>query len=205
MKSFLVGLIAGVSMALAASSAMAAPSVTIDTTPDFDALAAYSTTNPGGTLLATTFSASDAGVVRTPFEGSDHEDATFFAAGPLGVTQPNPATLTFASVMTDFSFLWGSPDDYNVIAFYNGDDPVGTLADFLGAAVPGIYTRAGAVFISITDLVFTRVEFYSNGQQALEFASLSAIPVPAGLPLLGAGVALLGYLGMRRKRNAATA
>lgn len=205
MKSFLVGLIAGMSMALAASSAIAVPTATIDTTPDFATLAGYSTSTAGGTLnVAPTFNASDLNVVRSPFEGTGSPAAGFFASGPLEETNPNPAVLTFATAVTSLSFLWGSPDTYNIITFYNGGSPIGTLADFLGV-VPGLYTGAGAVFVSVTDILFDRVEFFSNGQQALEFASLSTIPVPAGLPLLGAGVALLGYLGMRRKRNAAAA
>lgn len=207
MKTFLVGLVAGVSMALAASSAMAVPTATINTAPDYAALAAYSTSTGGGTFSvdpATVFTASDDGIVRSPFEGGGVGSPGFYAAGPLPATAPNPAVLSFSSLMSSFSFLWGSPDEYNEITFYNGASAVGTLASFLGP-VPGLFTGAGAVFVSVTDILFDRVEFFSDEQQAIEFASISAVPIPAGLPLLGAGVALLGYLGMRRKRNAATA
>lgn len=203
MKSFLVGLIAGVSMALAASSAMAVPSATYDDTPDYATLSGYSTSTAGGTFNAGVdiYTTSSNGIILSPFPSPAYDGTGYYAAGPATQTLPNPAILTFSSLMSSFSFLWGSPDEYNTITFFNGLNPVTTLASLL----PGFnYTQSGAVFVTVTGLLFDSVQFYS-GSQAVEFASISAVPVPAGLPLLGAGVALLGYLGMRRKRNAATA
>jgi hypothetical protein len=34
------------------------------------------------------------------------------------------------------------------------------------------------------------------------FTSFAIIPLPAALPLMGAGLALLGFLGWRKKRKA---
>ena len=75
----------------------------------------------------------------------------------------------------------------------------------MSGAVAGSVTTVGASFVTVADLLFDKVTFLSLPHEALEFSNMSsvaAVPVPAALPLLGAGLGVLGFLGWRKKRAA---
>jgi len=65
------------------------------------------------------------------------------------------------------------------------------------------YTFAGvmaAIFEDVTSITFAyggdvAEQFYVSGATAV-----SVVPLPAALPLYGAGVALLGFIGWRKRR-----
>jgi hypothetical protein len=156
---------------------------------------------------------SVANVYRSPFDSSGGTPSVAGASefkyyvNSSGSPAPGSATLLFdGKTQSAFSFLWGSPDDYNDVTFYNGAGSLGTsIWTLMGALYPKSGAeRAGAIFVSITDFLFDRIVFSSPTTPALEFASIStiaAVPVPAGLPLLGAGLGMLALLRTRSKRR----
>ena len=47
-----------------------------------------------------------------------------------------------------------------------------------------------------------RMALYSNSSQRFDNVVTSVIPIPAALPLMGTGLAVLGFLGWRRRKTA---
>ena len=175
---------------LGAGGASAA-SVTFDPAAPTGALNPTATSTVGD--VAENTSGSIPGIQRSPFEGgADFDDAYAYTSVGGGES----ATYDFGVDNNQVSFIWGSPDGYNLLTFYN--DGVATGETF-------VYTNNGAnladPFATIrTDLAFDEVMF-SSGQNAFEFAQLSVatVPLPAGgLLLLGA----LGGIAALRRRKA---
>lgn len=70
----------------------------------------------------------------------------------------------------------------------------------------GLYISDDALTIQISTSIFTRnVPSYDLELQVTLPDNLSVTPLPAALPLFGTGVGVIGLLGWRRKRKAATA
>jgi len=112
------------------------------------------------------------------------------------------AAYEFDTLHTSASFLWGSVDFYNSIIFKNAGSVVDELS---GQAVIDAGAITGEEFVQITILAmaaFDEIVFQST-QHAFEFSNLnvSAIPLPAALPLFAAGILLFGFLGRRQKAN----
>jgi hypothetical protein len=205
MRLFMTGLVVGAAMALASSATLAATAVGLNQSAALSApYAAMGTTLQAGAswqspaLTPGVVSGSVSGVYRSPFEG-----------GPIGasyfnVSATSTAVLNVGSYQTGFKFLLGSPDSYNQVEFWN--TATNTFVSIRDAAVTfvggigAIQTGLGAYLVTVTGLYFDQVKFYNSpNTESFEFAAIAAVPLPAGLPLLGAGVALLGLLGWRRK------
>ncbi len=133
----------------------------------------------------------------TPW-GNDTD--TYTAVGLNGL-----ARYDLSSSDNSVSFLWGSVDTYNTISFYLGNSLVDSLTGVDVLDVIGGLSGSSTININImADGAFDNIIFESAGN-SFEFANLqvSAVPLPAALPLYGAGVALLGFMGWRQRRNAA--
>ncbi len=126
----------------------------------------------------------------------------FLAVGPQA---GQPATLSFTTPVSFLSFLWGSPDLYNMLTV-NSTGGASQLftASGLGFSVTDgnqnfsqyvQFTAAPGSFI--TSLVFNNVP----GQDAFEVAnfSVSAVPEVPNLALLAAGLGAIGVV-LRRRR-----
>jgi len=130
----------------------------------------------------------------------------FLAAGP---TSGAPATLSFTGAGVDYiSFLWGSPDTYNILtvtstggvtqtfttgslgfAVSNGDQGFSQYVQFTGLA--------GS---KITALSFTN----SPNNDAFETANYSVtapVPEPETYALLLAGLGAVGFVARRRRNS----
>lgn len=107
------------------------------------------------------------------------------------------AVYNFNSVMGALSLVWGSPGAKNQLEFLLDGSSQLTLS----GAAPQSATGRLSVLLSVTDIQFNQLVF-SADHRAFEYANLSVVPVPlpAGLPLLGAGLLALGLL--RRCRRA---
>lgn len=120
------------------------------------------------------------------------------------------ATYVFSSLRTQLNLVWGSPDDYNKIEFFNGDtllDTVATVA-ILGPILPCCVTGQPNIansLIAISNIAGVGAQFdkivLSSSRNAFEVANIAAVPVPAaGFLLIGA---LGGLAALRRRKTAA--
>jgi hypothetical protein len=114
---------------------------------------------------------------------------------------------------TTFTFLWGSPDTYNVVTFWSGANGGGTQLfttgasgnTFIGSDLGCYATTCGstsAALVTFTASVagsIGSVELADTGAAAFEFGTVT--PLPAALPLFATGLGALGLLGWRRKRK----
>ena len=103
-------------------------------------------------------------------------------------------TFNFA-LRSTLEFIWGSPDAYNTLRFYNGL----TLVDQFAPPPPHGLNVANSFATIQTVAQFNRVVFRST-RAAMEFGNVAAVPLPAGgLLLIGA----LGGIAALRRRKAA--
>lgn len=168
-------------------------------TPAVDANEALNLSYAGGAL----FNASIDGITARP-PGSI---GNFLSVGGSG-GQSGPITVTLsATPATYFGFLWGSPDDYNHVDFYDGDELLKSLSGtdvfanpnpangFQGAFPNGQYFNA---FAGSSERI-TRVVFRSGGN-AFETDNLAmSVPEPGTYTMLLAGLGALGFVARRRK------
>lgn len=136
------------------------------------------------------------GQYRSPWEGTSTPGGQFNSIS-AGVT----ATYLFDWVQSSLSFMWGSPDSYNVIKFYNGDEFAGS---FTGANVytPNGPAPAGLGFANVTFTgAFDKFTMTSVGQNAFEYAKLE-VPEPGSLALLGLALAGLATTSRRKQKQA---
>jgi len=153
----------------------------------------------GGAL----FNASIDGITARP-PGSI---GNFLSVGGSG-GQSGPITVNLsASPAIYFGFLWGSPDDYNHVAFYDDDELLKSLSGtdvfanpnpangFQGAFQNGQYFNA---FAGAGER-FTRVVFSSDGNAFETDNHAMSVPEPGTYALMLAGLGALGFVAKRRK------
>lgn len=120
----------------------------------------------------------------------------------IGSFASGTATYNFSSPMDTLVILWGSPDTYNTLSFYSGQNGSGFLGSFTGndLTVPSLGLGYDLVtFISASGF---ELVVLSSSQAAFEFADLQAsAPLPAALPLFATGLGVMGYLARRRKKR----
>lgn len=166
----------------------------------------YSAAAPSGSSGALSFT-STSGSVSSPITGSVSgvrlAPLTVGASAPYSVISTGgSATISFAAPVSAFSFVWGSPDDYNFLdivannasATFSGTN-LGTLAGFTANgsnANTRLFTVAGNGGTLIKSLTFR-----SNGI-AFEVAA-APVPAPGTAWLLLAG--LMGLIGLGRRRE----
>lgn len=151
-------------------------------------------TRTGGTLYTTDqpFADIPAGTV---FQN------TFLAAGP---TAGAPATLTFTTPLDYISFLWGSPDTYNVLTV---NSTIGAAQTFTAAGLGfsqtdgnqsfSQYVRFAATAGQITSLSFNNAPAIN----AFETANytITPIPEPETYAMLLLGLGAIGMFARRRR------
>ena len=133
----------------------------------------------------------------------------FHSVGTSPTAQTGPADVQFSSGLSYFGFLWGSPDAYNTVNFYNGQSLLGS---FTGAAVlmpPNGDQTFSAYFNAFAgpNEQITRVTFSStnNALETDNHAYIAAIPEPETYAMMLAGLGLLGFAARRRKLKEAAA
>lgn len=134
------------------------------------------------------------GIRRDPFENTALAGIT-----PYTSIQANSSATYLTGLSNFLSFIWGSPDIYNVIEFKLAGGSQGFFDGTMGVRPPN-----GAGFASVvltTSFLFDEVIFSSITNNAFEIANLSVgqVPLPAGVWLF---ISALGGLGLLARRRA---
>lgn len=122
----------------------------------------------------------------------------FLAAGP---TSGNPATITFNKALNYLSFLWGSPDTYNLLTLTTN---LGNTLDYTAQGLNFAVTDGNQAFSQSVQFQTTGGEYitaakFSSGTDAFEVANFrAAVPEPATWALMIVGIGFAG-VAMRRR------
>ncbi|WP_169566629.1 VPLPA-CTERM sorting domain-containing protein [Sneathiella limimaris] len=131
---------------------------------------------------------------KSPWDNTSTPDEEFTA-----VRRNSTAVYEFSETYTNVSFLWGSVDANQMIGFFLGD----TAVDFLNSndvLDAGATEGDGFVQIAILAAAFDTIKFMSpNNSFEIANLSVSAVPLPAALPLYAAGILVLGWVGRMRR------
>lgn len=168
----------------------------------------------GGTFLALSSAGLSGGSVATLSGGTVYANDQPFADIPkgtvtdflaAGVLAGQPATLTFTSPVSYLSFLWGSPDLYNLLTIISTDITQTFTVSTLGFAVTdgnqafSQYVQfSSAPGSKITGVVFSN----TPAQDAFEVAnfSIASIPEASTIAMMLGGMGVVGFVA-RRRRN----
>ncbi len=198
MKSIAAAFFAA-AMALGAVAADAATVTTDRVTPSYTGQLAAPTTasakfrlNYKGSDLAAPSPNS-----RTPWEEfAGLADTAYYNSVEAG----GFAEYVFSAPQTSFSLMWGSPDSYNRLEFFNDQTSVFSIAGNNAAivATSGFTAARGFVNVVVSDLSFNRVKF-TSGSDAFEYANVAPVPLPAAAWMLLTALGGVGALSRRRK------
>lgn len=126
----------------------------------------------------------------------------YLSVGNSG-TSSGPTTLTFTKGLSYFGFLWGSPDNYNRVTFWNGNTQLGSY-DGSSVQLPTNGDQSFSSFFNVSTLgndVITKVTFASNGMafETDNHAFVTAVPEPETYAMMLAGLGLMASIARRRK------
>lgn len=150
-----------------------------------------------------------------PFSGNTYSaiQGGGFASYNIATLSPNPAAI-------GISLLWGSPDFFNKIEFFNGAVSLGSISSldltYLNANPPQNPATGQTWVVISAGAPWTRVVL-SSTTNSFEFAGLTGacdapgfacapppgVPLPATLPLFVGGIGFLGFVARRRRQKAA--
>ena len=170
----------------------------------FDGLGATSSPYTSGIATFTFSSGSPfvTGSASGEFAAPPLDETTYLSVGSPG--RANPVTISFSAPIAYYGFYLGSPDTYNLVRFFSGQNQIAafTGGDLLPLA-NGDQSLGAFVNFNVTGGSIDRMVL-SSSQPALEtdnHAYAVATPEPASLGLAGIGLAFV-YFGSRRKRSA---
>lgn len=129
---------------------------------------------------------------------------TFLATGP---TAGQPSTLTFTQPLGYLSFLWGSPDTYNVLTLTtNQKSYTFNVANLNFAVRDGDQSFSQYVqFVASAGETISSVSFNNSpARDAFEVAnfSVTAVPEPATWAMMFVGLMMVGGAARYRRRLA---
>ena len=168
----------------------------------------------GGTFLALSSAGLSGGSVATLSGGTVYANDQPFADIPkgtvtdflaAGVLAGQPATLTFTSPVSYLSFLWGSPDLYNLLTIISTDITQTFTVSTLGFAVTD-GNQAFSQYVQFNSAPGSKITgvVFSNtpAQDAFEVAnfSIASIPEASTIAMMLGGLGVVGFVA-RRRRN----
>lgn len=176
-------------------TATLAPPVYNGPTPTYD----FDAAEP---IVGGTYRASDIGGTAVRPTGST---GGYYAVGGVN---GSPAVLTLSSLLQvgSVSFLWGSPDSYNLFEVLDGTGTV--IAGYTGSAIQALTkSSTGTAFVTLnfdgSTVNNVKSLRFTSSQAAFEFdnvAVAAAVPEPTTWMLMMIGMAGVGF-SMRRKRD----
>jgi hypothetical protein len=193
MKPFLLA--GAATIALCAGAQAAVIDATVTYVPFTGAGSYFAPTTTSSTLTELGRSGSD-GSSTSPFS-DDTTPYDVVHANGTATFGPATGSGSFGTGSGSFTFLWGTPDTYNTLNFFSGSALVATAT--------GTGDGSGSFVATVNGLPsFDSVQFQS-GADAFEFAAVSAVPLPASLPMFGGAVLALGVVGYRLRRKGSAA
>jgi len=128
----------------------------------------------------------------------------FLSAGP---TTTEPSTVTFDSGIDYISFLWGSPDTFNLLTV-GSTAPGATSQNFTAMSLGFPVTNGDQSFsqyVQFTGLNGSKITSltFSSSIDAFESAnySVTPIPEPETYALMLAGLGVVGFIARRRQKG----
>ncbi|MDP2231482.1 FxDxF family PEP-CTERM protein [Methylotenera sp.] len=194
------------------------------------ASAAFTVTIGGTAVAGEGLKSSVAGAVTTDFNANLLNPANYSGGGVVNGSVPNDwasppsdtsnyfsvgpstsasATIAFSGLQSYFGYYGGSPDDYNFVDFYNGQNKIATfdgvtLASLASVAANGDQSvgsywnftagNSGDFFNSVM------LRSASNAFETDNHAVL-AVPEPETYAMMLAGLGLIGFVARRRKNG----
>ncbi|MGE0558975.1 MAG: PEP-CTERM sorting domain-containing protein [Burkholderiales bacterium] len=133
----------------------------------------------------------------------------FWSIGVTPDTQDGPGIVNLGAGVSYYGFLWGSPDasGWNTVSFYDGNTLLGSF-DGSAILVPPNGDQTYAKYFNVfagPGEVITSISFAAN-RNAFEtdnHAFISAVPEPEIYAMMGLGLGLVGWVGRRRRAQAA--
>lgn len=145
---------------------------------------------------------------------------TWLSIGGSGGTDKagKASSITFSLNSKGIQFVWGSPSATNTVTLYgNNQSLLGTVTASGGSSLSwsdgnGKHSLSNANLVNtssagpligiLSDVVIKQAVFSTAaGSGGFEIARVSAVPLPATLPLMGAALFGLGALGRMRARK----
>ncbi len=114
----------------------------------------------------------------------------------FGIADPNSLSLLDIAVLQGFS---GGSLAATIIVLLDADNILNQTAAIGGATID----QAFFFFANISNFLqpINLIEVVDN--ISFDVVNVAAVPLPAALPLFGTGLALMGFIGWRRKRQTA--
>ncbi|MEX1034494.1 MAG: VPLPA-CTERM sorting domain-containing protein [Sneathiella sp.] len=107
-------------------------------------------------------------------------------------------TIVFSYFDDEVHWFWGSPTPNDEFSGFLDTDGDGVL-NLVGVNFDGNPFNVGG----IAGEIFGIGAWGNNDDFKIKSMTVSAVPLPAALPLYGAGLAVLGFVGWRKRRKAA--
>ena len=128
----------------------------------------------------------------------------FLSAGP---TTTEPSTVMFNSGIDYISFLWGSPDTYNLLTVVTSAGDVNFTASGLGFSVTN-GDQSFSQYVQFTadagvDILGLRFDNSPsiNAFETANFSVTAPVPEPETYALMLAGLGAVGFISRRRRRT----
>src|SRR4029078_5548395 len=113
--------------------------ITSQNTADFAADPGFGAPTGPSSGGATVQTLSITNITRSPYEDANQAQNPAHGYGDTYLNVAGGGSATFnVSASNQFTLLWGSPDDYNLISFYSGTGGLGTLLGSFSSTTPDL-------------------------------------------------------------------